>query len=133
MAQKPIANAVLICDKVITEENTKKKSLIGIFEKIGSVKFPCFHHFMAVYVKLTNASGKYIFSLELVDLDNDKVVGKAQINNEIAIIDPLGTHELVFNLNNLKFNYPGKYEFRVMANSQIFGQKVFLVEDIGKI
>ncbi len=131
MALKPVANAVLICDKVITEEGTKKKSLIGIFEKIGSTKFPCMHYFLAVYVKLTNAMGEYVFSLDLVDLQKDVVVNKAEITRTIAIHDPLATHELVFNLNGLKFDSPGKYEFRVMANSQIFGQKAFFVEEIG--
>ena len=131
MPQKPVANAVLICDRVITEEGTKKKSLIGIFEKIGSTKFPCMHYFMAVYVKLTNALGKYVFRLELVDLDKDKVINKAEIAKEILIEDPLGTHELVFNLNGLKFDSPGKYEFRILANSITFGQKAFFVEEIG--
>lgn len=132
MAQKPVANAVLICDKVITEEGSKKKSLIGIFEKIGSKQFPCVHYFMAIYVKLTNALGTYVFRLDLVALDKDKVISKTEISREIVIEDPLGTHELVFNLNGLKFDTPGKYEFRVLANSQIFGQKAFFVEDIKK-
>jgi len=132
MSQKPVANAVLICDRVITEEGSKKKSLIGIFEKIGATKFPCTHYFMAVYVKLTDALGEYVFRLDLVDLDKDKVINKAEIARKIVIEDPLGTHELVFNLNGLKFDSAGKYEFRVLANSQIFGQKAFFVEEIKK-
>ena len=73
---KPIVNAMLVCDKVITETGTNKKSLIGIFENINAYKFPCIHHFLAVYIKLTDANGRYKFRLELVDLENDSIVGK---------------------------------------------------------
>ena len=132
MPQKPLANAVLICDKVITEEGTKKKSLIGIFENIGSSKFPCVHYFLSVYVKLTDAMGSYRFSLELASLENGAVLNKAEIPQEIDIPDLLRTHELVFNMGGLKFPSPGKYEFRVLANGEIFGQKTFLVEELKK-
>ena len=132
MPQKPIANAVLICDKVITEEGTKKKSLIGIFENIGSGKFPCVHYFLSVYVKLTDALGRYKFSLELTSLETGTVLNKAEIPKEIDMPDPLRTHELVFNMGGLKFPSPGKYEFRVLANGEIFGQKTFLVEGLKK-
>jgi hypothetical protein len=132
MSQKPVANAVLICDKVITEEGTKKKSLIGIFENIGSSKFPCVHYFLSVYVKLTDARGKYKFSLDLVNLETGNKLNRAEIPREVEVPDPLRTHELVFNMGGLKFPSPGKYEFRVMANDEIFGQKTFLVEELKK-
>lgn len=124
---KPVTNAMLICDKVITEARTNKKSLIGIFENISAHEFPCIHHFLSVYIKLTDANGSYKFRLELVDLEDNSAVGKTEIPEDIAIRDPLKTHELVFNLVGLKFAHPGKYEFRIFANDEIFGQKTFLV------
>jgi len=126
-APKPKLNAMLICDRVITEAGTNKKSLIGIFENINAYKFPCVHHFLAVYIKFTEANGKYRFRLELVDLENNSVAGRAEIPTEIEISDPLRVHDLVFNLAALKFVHPQKYEFRIFANDEIFGQKTFLV------
>jgi hypothetical protein len=124
----PRVNAMLICDKVITEVGTNKKSLIGIFENINAYNFPCTHPFLSVYIKLTDARGEYRFSLELVDLETDSVIGKGQIPKAIKIEDPLATKDLVFNLASLKFKHPGKYEFRIYANERIFGQKTFLVK-----
>ncbi len=124
---KPVAKAMLVCDKVITEAGTGKKSLIGIFENINAYKFPCAHHFLAVYVKLTDANGKYKFRLEMVDLEDNSVIGKGEIPEEIEINDPLVSRELIFNLAALKFKHPGKYEFRIRANDEVFGQKTFLV------
>lgn len=126
----PKANAMLLCDSVITEVGTNKKSLIGVFENINVMKFPAFHHFLAVYIKLTEAKGTYRFRLELVNLKNNTILGKGEIPQDIAIDNPLGTHELVFNLGGLKFDAPGEYEFRIFANDKIFEQKTFLVRQI---
>ncbi|MBU1084438.1 MAG: hypothetical protein ABIG55_04070 [Candidatus Omnitrophota bacterium] len=124
---KPIVNAMLICDKVITEAHTNKKSLIGIFGNINAYKFPCVHNFLSVYIKFTDANGEYDFHLELVDLEDYSIVGRSDIPKKIAVNDPLATHDLVFNLASLKFTHPGKYEFRIFANDEVFGQKTFLV------
>lgn len=123
----PKANAMLICDYVITETGTNKKSLIGIFENIGASKFPCRHDSLSIYVKLTEANGEYKFHLELVDLAGDKVVETAEMPHGLCSDNPLKTHELVFNLRGLKFEHPGDYEFRIYANRNIFGQKSFRV------
>jgi len=124
---KPIVNAMLVCDKVITEAHTNKKSLIGIFGNINAYKFPCVHNFLSVYIKFTDAIGEYNFHLELVNLEDGSIVGRSDIPKTITVNDPLVTHDLVFNLAALKFTNPGKYEFRIFANDEVFGQKTFLV------
>ncbi|HCM42032.1 MAG TPA: hypothetical protein PLY88_04700 [Candidatus Omnitrophota bacterium] len=126
----PKANAMLICDYVITERGTNKKSLIGVFENIGAVQFPCTHYQLSVYIKLTDAQGKYRFRLELTDLQNDATIGKSEMPEPIQIANPLITHELVFNLRGLRFPHAGEYEFRIFANDHIFGQKSFIVNEI---
>jgi len=129
-AAVPKANAMLICDYVITEQGTNKKSLIGIFEHIGTAQFPVVHHSLSVYVKLTEARGEYQFRLELADLKNDRVLSKGDLPGKIHINHPLETRELVFNFMGLKFEEPGQYEFRIYANDRIFGQKVFVVSQV---
>ena len=131
-APNPKVNAMLICDKTITEVGTNKKSLIGIFENINAYNFPCTHPFLSVYIKLTDANGRYKFSLELVDLENHKPIGRGELPKPVDIKDPLITRDLVFNLAALKFSHPGKYEFRIFANDRICGQKTFLVNKAKK-
>jgi hypothetical protein len=129
-AAVPKTNAMLICDYVITEQGTNKKSLIGIFEHIGASQFPVVHHAMSIYVKLTEAQGDYQFRLELVDLKNDRIITQGDLPGKIHITHPLETRELVFNFMGLKFETPGQYEFRIYANDRIFGQKVFMVGQV---
>lgn len=124
----PKTNAMLICDYVITERGTNKKSLIGVFENIGAATFPCTHFAMSVYIKLTDAQGSYRFRLELIDLQGDAMIGKSEMPEEIRVPSPLVAHELVFNLRGVRFMHAGEYEFRIFANDKIFGQKKFIVE-----
>ncbi len=126
----PKANAMLICDYVITERGTNKKSLIGVFENIGAATFPCTHFAMSVYIKLTDAQGGYSFRLELIDLQSDVMIGKSEMPEEVRVPSPLDAHELVFNLRGVRFMHAGKYEFRIFANDKIFGQKKLVVEQV---
>ena len=130
IAPVPKTNAMLICDQVITEQETNKKSLIGIFEHIGAAQFPATHHAMSVYVKLTDAQGSYHFHLALFDLKNETAVADCPIPEAVPISSPLQSHELVFNLRGLKFPHPGENEFRIFANDRIFGQKTFVVNEL---
>ena len=119
---------MLICDYVITERGTNKKSLIGVFENIGAATFPCTHFAMSVYIKLTDAQGSFRFRLELIDLQSDTLIGKSEMPEEVRVPSPLLAHELVFNLRGVRFMHAGEYEFRIFANDKIFGQKKITVE-----
>ncbi|HXV28004.1 MAG TPA: hypothetical protein VD913_03470 [bacterium] len=130
MTPIPKTNAMLVCDYVLTEQGSNKKSLIGIFENIQAAKFPCVHHSLSVYIKLTEAQGSHRFRLELADLKSNSVVGQSEIPQDIVIESPLATHELVFHLRNIAFPHAGEYEFRIFANGSVFGQKTFFVGNI---
>ena len=122
----PTLNAMLLCDSIITEVGTNKKSLIGIFENICSSVFPWHHPKLSVYIKFTSAKGKYNFRLELVDLSNNKIIGKGA-TLELDIKDKLNSFELAFNLIGLTFPMEGKYEFNIFADNNNFGSKTFSV------
>lgn len=126
----PKTNAMLICDYVITERGTNKKSLIGVFENIGAATFPCTHFAMSVYIKLTDAQGDYRFHLELVDLQSNITIGRSEMPEEVHVPSPLDAHELVFNLRGVRFLHVGNYEFRIFANGKIFGQKKIILDAI---
>ncbi len=125
---KPSKEAMLVCDSIITEVGTNKKSLIGIFEDIASNKFPFRHESLSVYIKFTGAMGEYVFRLELVELHTNESVGQGTVG-PLNISDKLGSYELVFNLKGIVFKNAGKYEFRIYANDEIFGVKSFNVVD----
>ena len=64
--EKPICQALVVCDQIITDAATGKKTLVGIFNNLGASQFPCVHPRFCVYVALTNGHGEYTVELRLV-------------------------------------------------------------------
>jgi hypothetical protein len=109
----PSVVAMLVCDQVIAEQGTNKKSLIGVFEVFNAFGFPTMIPRIAIYVKLADAFGKYQFKLRLVRLKNEALVAEIAIDADVT--DSAHYSELVLNMGNLPFPEPGKYEFQLYA------------------
>src|SRR5436305_596684 len=56
---KPVPMAIVICDQIIEDRLTGKKTLVGLFNSIAARSFPCTHATMSVFVSLTEGRGKY--------------------------------------------------------------------------
>ena len=76
---KPIIHAFLVCDTIIIDSLTGKKSLIGAFTHLWAKTFPCHHPQIGVYFSLTDAEGRYAFEIQLIYLDKDQTVGKGSL------------------------------------------------------
>lgn len=123
---KPSVQAFLVCDSVITDSQTGKKSLIGTFTHLWAPRFPCQHHQMGIYFCLTDAEGLYEFELQLAYLDQDVIVGKATLS-PFPIKNRLEIHDFGVNIPSLVFPGPGRYEFRLSANGNFITHKDFNV------
>ncbi len=123
---KPSVQAFLVCDTIIIDSLTGKKSIIGAFTHLWAKTFPCQHPQMGVYFCLNDAEGSYQFEIELVYLDKDQSVGKGAIS-PIEIKNRLETHDFGLNITTMVFPGPGRYEFRLFANGQFITQKDFYV------
>jgi hypothetical protein len=122
MAAPLVVKAFLICDYVIHEQGSNKKSLIGVFHHIGARRFPCRHGQLAIYANITNAKGDYVFRLSLANLKDGTEIGHGE-TPPLKIADRLQTAELAFRLQNLVFPEAGQYEFHLFANDELIAQK----------
>jgi len=123
---KPSIQAFLVCDSVIIDSITGKKSIIGAFTHLWASQFPCQHQQMGVYFCLTDAEGIYQFELRLYYLDKDLMVGKASLS-PITIKSRLEINDFGLNIPSLVFPGPGRYEFRLYADGHFINQKDFHV------
>ena len=121
----PSLNAMLLCDLTIREHGSGKISLIGVFENISSARFPVVHRALSVYAKLTDAEGEYTIRLELFRLEDSHVVAQGTLKATFA--DRMSPGELIFNLENLGLEKPGRYEFRLYAEERFVAGKTFTV------
>lgn len=122
----PSIQAFLVCDSVIEDGLTKKKSLIGIFTHLQAATFPFQHHQLGLYFCLTDAEGTYHLEIDLVYVNTDQLVCRASLP-DIAIHDRLQIADFGINIPALLFPAPGRYEFRLRMNSRVIAQKDFHV------
>jgi len=104
---------MLICDQVIVEHGTGKKSLIGVFEQLNAFSFPTQTR-LAIYVKLVDASGNYDLLIRVVNLKDETKVAeiKAMANN----LSQIAAAEFAINIAGIILPEAGKYEFQLYAN-----------------
>ncbi|MGC3975018.1 MAG: hypothetical protein QM771_11625 [Nitrospira sp.] len=122
----PSIQAFLVCDSVIEDSLTKKKSLIGIFTHLQAASFPFQHHQLGLYFCLTDAEGTYHLEIDLVYVNSDQLVCRASLP-DIAIHDRLQIADFGINIPALLFPAPGRYEFRLRMNGRVIAQKDFHV------
>jgi hypothetical protein len=128
MPPNPSVKAILICDQVIHELGTNKKSLIGIFEEIHLPHFPAHYPRIAVYVNLTDAYGEYVLEMRLQSEKGDEV-GRGE-TPKVKIDNPLATCEFALQVQNLVFPGPGQYEFQIFGNGSFLASKAFRVRQV---
>jgi hypothetical protein len=118
--------AFLVCDCVIEDSATRKKSLIGIFTHLRAAVFPFQHQQLGVYFCLTDAEGTYQFDIDLFFLNTNELVCRATLP-PIDIADRLQISDFAINIPTLIFPAPGRYEFRLRIGHAIIAQKDFNV------
>ena len=123
---KPSVQAFLVCDQVIEDSLTKKKSLIGIFTHLQAGVFPFQHQQMGLYFCFTDAEGTYNFDIDLIYLNNEQLICRATLPN-IVIDDRLQISDFGINIPSLIFPAPGRYEFRLRMEGSLIAQKDFSV------
>ncbi len=114
----PVLVAALVCDVGVTEPHTKKKSLIGIFDRLSASSFPT-KRAVSLYLKIADAQGRYELEIRFVHLNTGSVLAKAE--GKLDQSDRLASAELLIPFPPLQINEPGRYEFQVWANSTILG------------
>ncbi|MGD0016104.1 MAG: hypothetical protein ABSC38_01090 [Verrucomicrobiia bacterium] len=121
----PLGIAIVVCDQIIEDKLTNKKSLIGIFNRIAAAKFPCAHPRMAVFVCLTEGRGDYGARLRIVHDETGTVV--ADINGPIQFPDANAVAELNFDLIGLTFPQPGLYSIEFYCDDALVLERRFHV------
>lgn len=125
--EKPIGKAIILCDEVIEDKRSGKKTLVNIFNRLGSKKFPTKHPRMCVYVALVNGSGEMPVKLQLKRSDGEKPKAMFTAEGQVKFQNPNQVIELVYDLRGLVFLAAGVYTFEVYADSDFIFETKFNV------
>ena len=122
----PVVKAFLVCDQVIHDAQTGKKTLVGVFHELRAERFPAVHPVLWIYANLTNARGNYEFEIRFFDVERNNVLGQGN-PPQINIPGPLQTTELSAQLRNVQLPGPGTYEFQLLTNGNLVATKAIRV------
>jgi len=116
---------MILCDLIITDAESNKKSLIGLFDRVESSAMPCVVNELHVYLSLTDGHGSLPVSIACIAVDEGDELFRGQA--EVEFSDPLQVVELHFVFPNAHFPRPGEYRFQFFTNSQLLRERKFFV------
>jgi len=121
----PTLVSFLICDQVIDDRLSNKKSAIGIFNTILVPKVPTSIQQMAILASVTEIAGRAEMEIRLVrDADNQVLFsgrGAVEAPNPLAVVD------LLFGIQGLRIPEAGQYAFELLSEGEILGRRRFQV------
>jgi hypothetical protein len=116
---------MVLCDLVITDVESNKKSLIGLFDHVESAAMPCVVHELNVYLCLTDGHGRLPVTIVCVFGDEGEELFRGQA--EVCFEDPLQVVELHFVFPNAQFPRAGEYRFQFFADGSLLRERKFFV------
>ncbi|MFH1747448.1 MAG: hypothetical protein ABIG44_10440 [Planctomycetota bacterium] len=121
----PTLVSLLICDQVIDDRITSKKSAIGLFNTVLVPKAPTVIHQIVIMASLTEIETRVVLELRLVrDADNAVLF---QTQGPVEAPTPLATVDLVFNMQGVRIPTFGQYAFEVLCVGEVLGRRRFQV------
>ena len=99
--------ALVMCDAIIEDKLTGKKTLVGLFDRVQAAKLPCIHPAVNLYVSLTGGRGEYPCEAVCRHTDNQTIAFSTK--GRVTLTDPRQVVDLVFRLNGVRFPKPGTY------------------------
>jgi hypothetical protein len=121
---EPVFVALLMADRVITEDN-QKKAIIGTFTRFNARQFPAVFPPWFTYAAATNLDGEHSFTLNLVSDKSQQVVFSAA--GKIQVDSPRRVVELVIPVVNAVFPEEGAYMLLFFMDGVQLGARVLEV------
>ena len=124
----PTLLAFIVCDTVIHDAASQKKTLVGIFDRLLSPSEPITVNSMALYAKMVEGSGEYTFKIRLVNLKDESQILQLEAKGSWIVADsPL---ELGMNFKGVVLKEFGTYEFQIFANDAYLGRAIFKADKL---
>ncbi|MBX6311813.1 MAG: hypothetical protein IRY99_02665 [Isosphaeraceae bacterium] len=125
VAQPPEVLAMVLCDLVITDAETNKKSLIGLFDRVETAAMPCVLHELNIYLCLTDGHGVLPVAVACIAEPDGEELFRGETT--IAFQDPLQVVELHFVFPSARFPRAGEYRFQFLAGDTLLRERKFFV------
>ena len=109
----PLVQAIILCDRVYKDDETRKCVLAGTFNQIPLVDFPCEYQPASLYLNLSDFSGQHTVSFRFKRLNDDSIIEESP-EFPLEHGDRREHHECIFELPPMVFSEPGRYTWEVV-------------------
>jgi hypothetical protein len=114
--QRPSALGLLLCEQVIRDSETGRRTFVGAFDSLTADEFPFVSPPLTVYAALTNGQGRIRLELRVTDIDDE--VDLAVEGLTVDLPGPLDLAHVRFRFRGLSFPEPGHYLFQLFAENE---------------
>ncbi|HVN77642.1 MAG TPA: hypothetical protein VMW38_01460 [Terriglobia bacterium] len=123
----PSLISLLLCDQVIVDARTAKKTLVGLFDSINLIEFPSQLGGFTLFARLADMEGTYVFRLSVVDLSQDKTLATV-VSSEANAPETARYADLLLTVPPILFERPATHEFQLFANDIYLGRSLIDVK-----
>ena len=122
--ERPFCIAIVICNEVIEDKVTSNKTLVSIFNTIGTPGLPCHHPRMFVMASFTDGRGRWPISFRITGPSGATLM---QVDGEAHFANPLDVVDLVLQVRGLQLNEEGEHRVDMIVGGEPRGSRRFSV------
>jgi hypothetical protein len=110
-------NYILVCDNAFIAQGSNSLSVIGIFDRIGALKFPAVHPRFVVVTNVSGDPGEYDQNIVIKNRTTSEEVAKLKGKLVINVIGQKAT--FLGSFINIVFPTSGEYLIEIYINDKL--------------
>ena len=120
-ADTPRCLAIIICEGVVEDAQSRNKCILNTFNNIWAARFPVAHDRLTVFASLTNGQGE--MPLEVRFVQERKPEPLLVLTGAIRFPGPQEIVDLTVNLRQIPIPEPGPYVVQLWMNQKLIGER----------
>jgi hypothetical protein len=121
MTQKPVANGMLTCEQIITEEKTRNITPVNCFSERMVTLVPSEPVPFVVFAILTDGSGEMALEVRIQRLDTyDEIY---RIRSQYRFLNPLHEVRCIVRVRDCSFPVAGHYQITLLCENEMIAQR----------
>jgi len=113
----PHVQAIILCDHVYRDEESRKCVIAGTFNRVYLAEFPGEYHPASIYLNLSDFSGRHSLAFRFKRIADQAILDESP-PFELIHKDRREHHECIFDLPPLEFPKPGRYTLEIIFDNE---------------